>query len=128
MLQKLFIPTLLLLAVIIGSAGCYRDVILPDAAVDPDGPPQAVSFSTDIAPMVNTKCALAGCHVSGAHKPYMTIGGSYLQIVNGGFVNTVLPKESILYQKINSEMKEYIPSAADRQKIYDWIRTGALNN
>jgi hypothetical protein len=29
---------------------------------------------------------------------------------------------------INGEMKEYIPSAADRQKVYDWIRNGAPNN
>jgi hypothetical protein len=58
----------------------------------------------------------------------MTADGSYLQIVNGGFVNTVIPKESILYQKINGEMKEFIPSASDRQKVYDWIRNGAPNN
>src|SRR5438093_762724 len=27
--------------------GCYKDVILPDATVDPDAPPQAVSFKND---------------------------------------------------------------------------------
>ncbi len=117
-----------LFCLVIGLSGCYRDVILPDAAVDPDGPPQNVSFKTDIAPMVNTKCALAGCHVSGGHKPYMTQGVSYQQIINGGFVNTLLPKQSIIYEKINGEMQQYIPSAVDRQKIYDWIRTGAQNN
>jgi len=117
-----------LFCMIIGLSGCYRDVILPDAAVDPDGPPQNVSFKTDIAPMINTKCALAGCHVSGAHKPYMAVGVSYQEIINGGFVNTLLPKQSIIYEKINGEMQQYIPSAVDRQKIYDWIRTGAQNN
>ncbi len=108
--------------------GCYKDVILPDAAVDPDGPPQAVSFSADIAPLVSSKCALSGCHVSGGHAPNMTLGGSYLAIVNGGFVNTDIPKQSILYKMINGEMQQYIPSATDRQKIYDWIRNGAPNN
>lgn len=108
--------------------GCYKDIILPDAAVDPDGPALAVSFKNEVAPMVNTKCALSGCHVSGAHKPYLTIGISYQEIVNGGFVNTIIPKESQLYKMINGEMKEYIPSASDRQKIYDWIRNGAPNN
>jgi hypothetical protein len=111
-----------------GLAGCYKDVILPDTVADPDGPPQAVSFATDIAPMVNSKCALSGCHVSGSHKPYMATGLSYQEIVNGGFVNTVIPKESTIYKMINGEMREYIPSAADRQKIYDWIRNGAPNN
>ena len=111
-----------------GLTGCYKDIILPDAAFDPDGPPQSVSFNTDLKALFNSSCAKVGCHVSGAHKPYMTADISYLQIVNGGFVNTIIPKESILYQKINGEMKEYIPSATDRQKVYDWIRTGALNN
>ena len=111
-----------------GLTGCYKDVIFPDAAFDPDGPPQSVSYSDDVKPLLNSKCALAGCHVSGSHKPYMTTDVSYLQIVNGGFINTMIPKESILYQKINGEMREYIPSAADRQKVYDWIRTGAQNN
>ena len=112
----------------VGLIGCYKDIILPDVAVDSDGPPQAVSFKNDVAPLVNTNCALSGCHVSGGHKPYMTLDVSYQQIVNGGFVNTILPKESILYQMINGEMQQYIPSASDRQKIYDWIRTGATNN
>jgi len=48
--------------------------------------------------------------------------------VGGGFINLTVPKQSILYKEINGGMKEYIPSSADRQKVYDWIRTGALNN
>ena len=112
----------------VGLIGCYKDIILPDVAVDSDAPPQAVSFKNDIAPLVNANCALSNCHVSGAHKPYMTLDVSYQQIVNGGFVNTIVPKESILYEMINGEMQQYIPSASDRQKIYDWIRTGASNN
>lgn len=108
--------------------GCYNDVMLPEGVIDPDGPPQLVSYKTAIAPMLNTKCALTGCHVSGAHKPYMATDLSYQQIVNGGFVDTTIPKESIIYKMINGEMREYIPAAADRQKIYDWIRNGAPNN
>ena len=127
-MKRLIIFAGIIFTMVFGLTGCYKDVILPDATVNPDAPPQAVSFKNDIAPMVNTKCALAGCHVSGAHKPYMTLGISYEQIANGGYVNTLIPKESILYIKINGEMKEYIPSATDRQKIYDWIRLGALNN
>jgi len=119
---------MLLLAMGFGLSGCYKDVIYPEVAVDPDGPPQAVSYKTDIAPMLNTNCAIAGCHASGAHKPYMVTDISYNQIVGGGFINLTVPKQSILYKEINGGMKEYIPSSADRQKVYDWIRTGALNN
>ena len=109
-------------------SSCYKDVILPEVAVDPDGPPQAVSYSKDLMPLFNTKCATTGCHVSGAHKPYLTSDVSYLQIANGGYINTLIPKQSILYNMINGEMKEYIPQASDRQKVYDWIRNGAPNN
>jgi len=117
-----------LLISLLALTGCYKDVILPETVADPDGPPQAVSFKADLAPMLNTKCAITGCHVSGGHKPYMTSDVAFQQIVNGGFVNTVVPKESILYKMINGEMREYIPSATDRQKIYDWIRNGAADN
>jgi hypothetical protein len=108
--------------------GCYKDIIVPDLASDPDGPPQPVSFKTELAPLFNSSCALAGCHVSGAHHPYMATDVSYQQIVNGGFVNTALPKQSTLYIMVNGEMAQYIPSKIDRQKVYDWIRNGAPNN
>jgi hypothetical protein len=127
-MKRLLINTALLLAIGFVFSGCYKDVILPDSVVDPDGPPQAVSYKTDIAPILETKCAKAGCHVSGAHTPYLTKEISYNQIVNNGFVNTIIPKQSILYNAINGSMKEYIPSAIERQKVYDWIRTGAQNN
>ncbi len=127
-MKQLIIYTSMFFMMSFALIGCYKDVILPDVAVDPDGPPQFVSYKTDLAPLFNSKCALSGCHVSGAHKPYMPTADSYLQITNGGFVNILVPKESILYKKINGEMKEYIPSAADRQKVYDWIRNGAPNN
>lgn len=126
-MKRLLYPGLIFV-MSISFTGCYKDVIFPEAAIDPDGPPQLVSFKADIAPLLNSKCALSGCHVSGAHKPYMPSDVSYQQIVNGGFVNTILPKESTLYKMINGEMREYIPAAADRQKVYDWIRNGALNN
>ena len=127
-MKKTIIYTAFIFIFTIGMIGCYRDVIFPDAVVDPDGPPQAVSYNTELAPIFNSQCALSGCHVSGGHHPYMPADISYNEIVNGGFVNTLVPKESELYIMINGEMKQYIPSASDRQKVYDWIRNGAPNN
>ena len=107
---------------------CYKDIIVPQLASSEDGPPQPVSYKTELAPVFNSNCAISGCHVSGAHKPYMTTVISYQEIVNGGFVNLALPKESVLYKMVNGEMAQYIPSKTDRQKVYDWIRNGAPNN
>jgi hypothetical protein len=127
-MKKLIIFAAFITTLVIGLSGCYKDTIIPEGAIDPDGPPQSVSFSKDLAPLFNTKCATTGCHASGAHKPYLTTTLAYQSVVNGGFVNTIVPKDSRLYTMINGEMKEYIPSAADRQKVYDWIRNGAPNN
>ena len=127
-MKKKYITIGLILAVVVGLASCYKDVIIPELATDPDGPPRQVSFQNELAPLFNTNCALSGCHVSGAHKPYLTPDVSYQQIVNGGFVNTALPKESTLYKMVYGEMAQYISSSADKQKVYDWIRNGAPNN
>jgi len=122
----IYISILIVVLAGFGITGCYKNVISPES--DPDGPPQFVSFNVDLAPMFETKCALSGCHVSGGHHPYMTKDVSYNQIVNGGYVNVVNPKASILYIKLYGEMSEYMPSKTDKQKVYDWIRNGAPNN
>ena len=127
-MKSKYIYTALIIAVVIALTSCYKDIIVPELAIDPDGPPQPVSFKTELAPLFNAKCTEAGCHVTGSHKPYMTSDVSYQQIVNGGFINTALPKESTLYKMINGDMSQYIPSSADKQKVYDWIRNGAPNN
>jgi hypothetical protein len=106
---------------------CYKDIINPDS--DPEGTPQSVSFKEDLAPLFKSKCTNAGCHVVGAHKPYLENPEvSFRNIVNGGFVNTFIPKESILYKQVYGAMTEFIPSKSDKQLVYDWIRNGAPNN
>ena len=127
-MKRLSIFAGLVLTIGIGFSGCYKDIIKPDLPKDPNAPPKQVSFSNELKPLFNAKCTDVGCHVSGAHKPYLTADVSYQQIVNGGYVNLALPNQSILYKKINGEMQQYIPSADDRQKVFDWIRNGAPNN
>ena len=101
---------------------------MPQKPTDPNGPTQAVSYKNELSPMFESKCALAGCHVSGGHHPYMTPDVSYYEIVNGGFVNTTIPNESELMIMLRGEMGQYMPDSADQQKVYDWIRNGAPNN
>jgi hypothetical protein len=107
---------------------CYKDINIPAVPPNSEGPPQYVSYSAELSPLFNTNCALSGCHLAGGHHPYLNSEVSYNELVNGGYVNTTVPKESILYIKINSSMQQYIPNASDRQKVYDWIRNGAPNN
>lgn len=124
-MKRLFIFGALLLFVTVGLTSCYKDVILPKVATTK--PPQFVSFSNGLQPVFTTNCALSGCHVKGGQTPYLTPDVSYQQLL-GGYVNTVKPEQSELYIMINGNMQVHIPDAADRQRIYDWIRNGAPNN
>lgn len=127
-MKKIIISAGVIFMVALAFSGCYQDVIMPEAPADPNGPPQAVSYKNDLSPMFATKCALEGCHVSGAHHPYLTPDVSYLQLVNGGYVNTSIPDQSELMIMLRGEMGQYMPSSKDQQKVYDWIRNGAPNN
>jgi hypothetical protein len=124
-MKRLSIYACLLLVVSFGLNSCYKDVILPK--VSTTAPPQYVSFSNDLIPIFSTNCALSGCHVPGSQMPYLTPPLAYQQLL-GGFVNTIIPTQSIIYQEINGNMQVHIPDATQRQKIYDWIRNGAPNN
>jgi hypothetical protein len=108
-----------------GLSSCYKDVILPKTSST--APPQFVSYSSELQPLWTSNCALSGCHVAGSQAPYLTPDVSYKQLL-GGYVNTAYPEQSKLYIAINGIMQVHIPDAADRQKVYDWIRNGAPNN
>jgi hypothetical protein len=130
-MKRIIIYTGVMFTLIIGLSGCYKDIITPEMASGPDDlPPKQVSFQAELAPMFNTSCAISGCHVSGAHTPYLTTAVSFTQIINGGYVSLANPKESKIYQMITGEMAQYMPTPAktNAQKVYDWIRNGAPNN
>lgn len=122
---------ILLSILILGTAfsGCYKDILNPGQ--DPSAPPQDVSFSGDLQPIFTASCALSGCHdgVPG-HKPSLTAANAYNAIIAGGYVNTVVPANSVIYGEVKSGSMP--PTGAlkpsDVQKILDWIRNGAKNN
>jgi hypothetical protein len=109
-------------------SGCYKDIISPGQ--DPNGPPQFVSFSGDLVPLFSNNCALSGCHDGTAHNPDLRASKAYDALTNGGFINTVVPTNSIIYGEVKSG--DMPPTgalkASDVQKILDWIRNGAPNN
>ena len=106
--------------------GCYYDVVKP---ADPNAPAQQVSYSGDLQPIWDASCAKSGCH-DGAHDPLLTPAESYNALMAGGFVNTAIPNESILYQELSSGSMPptgKLPSS-DIQMVLDWIKNGAPNN
>jgi hypothetical protein len=109
-------------------AGCYKDILSPGQ--DPNAPPQFVSFSGDLQPIFTANCALSGCHDGASHNPDLREGTSYQSLTTKGFVNTLVPNQSKIYNVVYSG--EMPPSGAlkpaDMQRILDWIRNGAPNN
>jgi len=118
---------LILVSMILES--CYKDIISPGS--DPNGPPQQVSFSGDLIPILNKNCNTSGCHDAIPTKnPSLTPDKAYSSLMNGGFVNTIAPNTSPFYTVVKGGAMP--PSGtvkpADVQKILDWIRNGAPNN
>jgi len=128
-MKKLIITCglVVLIATGVSITGCYKDIIVPP--ITETGPPPSVSFSTQILPILTANCAKSGCHVPGSQVPFMDSAEAYKNLINGGYVNTVVPNQSILYQELNGgPMQANIPSQADINLIYYWIENGAPNN
>ena len=110
-------------------AGCYKDVTSPGQ--DPNAPPQDVSFSGDLQPIFSKNCTTTGCHdATPAHKPSLVPDKSYNALVEGGYVNTVVPHNSIIYGEVKSGAMPPTGAVkqAEMQMILDWIRNGAPEN
>jgi|SRR5579863_553099 len=128
-MKKLIIIAGLIVLMVTGVSisGCYKDIITP--AIAQSGPPPSVSFNNQILPILTTSCAKSGCHVPGSQMPFMDSAEAYKDLINGGFVDIVVPNQSIIYQELNGgPMQVNIPSQADINLIYYWIENGAPNN
>lgn len=114
------------MVVMIAVGGCYYDILPP---VDPNKPPEFVSFSGDLQPIFDRSCNTSGCH-DGAHDPNLLPEEAYSALINGGFVNTSIPTESTIYVVLNTgSMPPTGKLPPDEiQKVLDWIKLGAPNN
>lgn len=111
---------LILLALSLG--GCKYDFILPVETPPVDNGGNPISFSTQVLPILNTKCS--SCHA--AQAPLMTAASAYSQLVPA-YVNTTTPNSSKLY--VNATGAHYAQvSASQAAIILQWITEGAKNN
>ena len=121
---------------ILGLAGFIIIVLILNAcyydeAVVFQGLPTNVSLKNDVSPILQKNCTTTGCHdANPAHEPSMVTENLYNSLVNGGYVNTIEPEKSKIYQAINGGGMP--PSGAlksnDLKIILGWITDGAKNN
>ena len=124
-MQKRIINSFLL--VVIGFlffSACTSDVIEPAAGPSPT---DTIKFSAQIQPIFTSNCA--GCHSPGGPAPVLKPGLSYQSLIDGNFVNTVSPDQSIIYtvMKSGGSMAAYA-NAEQATLVLAWIKQGALNN
>jgi hypothetical protein len=108
----------------------YNGELITESPCDPN----TVYFQNTILPLLNSRCAMPGCHdaITQAEGINLTSYTSIMNSNNGELVSANDPNGSKLYEVIlDGEMPEdpYPPlTAQEMQLIYDWIAQGALNN
>ena len=86
-----------------------------------DDPCDLISYSINVVPIIDTHCAIAGCHVAGfLPGDFTTYGGVYAQIKNGFFQSKVLEQRSMPPSDSLNE--------SELQILQCWVDHGALNN
>ena len=92
-----------------------------------------MSYAKDIQPIFDTKCALSGCHVSGAKTPDLSKPNSYKALTDGAYYKAGDPDNSVLMAWLTGKKSPVMPlgNGPDQEinaKIYAWIKQGAKNN
>lgn len=107
-------------------SGCYYDEELIF-----EGLPSNISFKNDVTPILTLNCTTTGCHDAvPAHAPSLVSEKAINDLTIGGYINTLDPESSIIYQEIKSGNMP--PSGAisinDQKIILAWITEGAKDN
>lgn len=93
-----------------------------------------ISFTEDVLPVLNSNCAIPGCHDPGTHEEGV-IMNSYTNVIGTGDININNPFNSDFWEVLNeTDPDKKMPpppnpplSAAQMQVIQQWLAQGAQN-
>jgi Planctomycete cytochrome C len=93
-----------------------------------------VYFQNKVLPLLNSGCAMSGCHDAITHKEGVNLT-TYANIIATGGVQPGNPAGSELYKVLNKSGSDRMPpppaaafTQAQKDIIYKWILQGAKNN
>lgn len=89
---------------------------------EPIAPPCA-TYSVDITSMVNSKCAVSGCHVSGFTFGNFTLYDELKKRVDNGKIQLLVFDNQLMPPATAQQLTE-----EERTKLKCWMDDGALNN
>lgn len=124
--QKIFLTKQVLVAVILlfsaaAFVSCEKYVYDPPK-IDLTTP---VSFNNEIVPILKSNCF--SCHKSGGLN-FTDATTTWTSINKLQYTTPGNPESSLIYTKLTSGSHETRCSVEDRNKIYSWIKQGALND
>jgi hypothetical protein len=133
--MKLIFKTVALIFIIIFVFGCkHHPIYNGEPIIDNNCDPSTVYFQNTILPLLNSHCAMSGCHnsITQAEGINLTTYATAMNSGEGGFIVPYDANGSQLYHVIVDGSMPPNPfanlSASEIQNIYDWINQGALNN
>ncbi len=119
---------------------CKHDVPKSNVTdINIDGGTQACStdtvyFQNTVLPLINSSCAMSGCHDDATHKDGVYLS-TYSKILSTGGVKVGNPNDSKLYTVLSKSGSDRMPpppaaafTQAQKDIIYNWILQGAKNN
>lgn len=125
-----FVSCIILVGLLINFiSSCKYDEILPEP-VEPIEP--GVSFANDIIPIFNEGCNKSGCHGVNEVEPDLSPANAYDALFEGGYIDTIMPENSSLYQWMLGNEGVPMPLEGSNPTynatVLTWIQEGALNN
>lgn len=118
---------------------CKHDIPVQVIETPPTGgeqtcSPDTVYFQNKVLPLLNSSCAMSGCHDAITHKEGVNLT-TYGNIIATGGVMPGNPTGSDLYKVLNKTGGDQMPpppaaafTQAQKDIIYKWILQGAKNN
>jgi len=116
------------------TSSCRHEIPLTEEQIQVTGGAQTCSadtvyFQNKVLPLLNSGCAMSGCHDAASHKEGVNLT-TYSTIYSTGRVLPGNPANSKLYKVIanNSMPTGTAFTQAQKDIIYKWILQGAKNN
>lgn len=111
----------LMLLSLLGLWGCYYDVEEELYPVDPNCQTEALSYTGNIKQLVDTRCAISGCHVAGTGRVNLTTYAGVKQVADNG-----LMRQKVIVEK-SMPPSGPLPSC-EMLQIDAWLKAGAPEN
>lgn len=123
------------LLLVLGVTACKLDKTQPYAGDDKPCNPDSIYFNKDVMPIIQSNCAISGCHGGGSAQDGVDLT-SYASIIATGEIEAYNPGGSDLYEAITeTDLDKRMPpapadplSAEQIAMLANWINQGAKNN